>query len=165
MSTVFNEEKKKLESIRDLIQNETNPDNEAVKKSLNDLVEDYQDLLDQTVLLTKVSDRLQNKLDNTNEKLKVTNAKLKHTIDLLDELKISRKASTIVWLGALSMFFISELVIEPSVDFIANNYLMGLGLKTFIALLIKPVEGFIEERMKKQRKKEILALAEKEETE
>jgi hypothetical protein len=160
MNKIFVEEIERLEAKK-LLLNDDTIDKDLLFKNYSELIDDHKDLIDQAILLTKVSDRLQNKLDKTNDKLSLTNKKLQKTIDLLDEAKIGRKASTIVFLGAIGMFFIGELVIEPSVDFIANNFYMSLGLKTLIAVLIKPVESLLEEHMQKKRREEIIKSTEK----
>jgi hypothetical protein len=155
MNKIFFEEMEKLEAKKEMLSGES-IDKDLLLKNYLELIDDYKDLIDQAVLITKVSDRLQNKLDKTNEKLNITNKKLKKTIDLLDEAKIGRKASTIVFLGAIGMFFVGELFIEPSVDVIANNWYLSLGMKTLIAVLIKPIESLLEEYLQKKRRKEII---------
>jgi vacuolar-type H+-ATPase subunit I/STV1 len=161
MNKLFVEEIERLEERKSLLDNET-IDKDVLLKSYSDLINEHKELIDQAILITKVSDRLQNKLDKTNEKLSVTNQKLKKTIDLLDEAKIGRKASTIIFLAAIALFFISEIIIEPSIDFIANSFYIGLGLKALIAILIKPVEDLLEEKMQKDRRKEIIQSTEME---
>lgn len=128
------------------------------------LVENYEELIDQVKIITKISDRLQNKLNKTNEKLEVTNEalndtniKLNETIDALAEAKIGRKASTIVLIVAIGLFIISEAWIEPIIERSFSNFWVGLSLKLGVAILIKPGEDFTNKYMlKKARKKQLL---------
>lgn len=128
------------------------------------LVENYEELVGQVQIITKISDRLQNKLDKTNDMLEKTNEelndkniKLIETIDALTEAKIGRKAATIVMILAIVLFLVSEAVIEPAIEKQVNNWWVGLGLKFVVAILIKPGEDFINKYMlKKARKKQLI---------
>lgn len=127
------------------------------------LVENYEELIDQVKIITKISDRLQKKLNKTNEKLAVMNdqlndknIQLKETIDALTEAKIGRRASTIVMVVAILLFILSEVVIEPEIDRVVANNWVGLGLKLAVAILIKPGETLVEKSMlKRARKKQL----------
>jgi len=127
-------------------------------------VENYEELIDQVKIITRISDRLQKKLNKTNEALESTNEQLaelndqlNETIDQLTEAKIGRKAGTIVMIMVISLFIISEVFIEPIIDdAFPDNTLVGLGLKLVVALLIKPGEDFANKYMLRQaRKKQI----------
>lgn len=128
------------------------------------LVENYEEIIDQIKIITKISDRLQNKLNNTNEALEnsnnqlaALNNQLNETIDQLTEAKIGRRAATIVMMVAVGLFIISEVFIEPQIDkMFSDNVLVGLGLKLIVAIMIKPGEDFANKYMlKKARKKQI----------
>jgi predicted nuclease with TOPRIM domain len=128
------------------------------------LVENYEELIDQVKIITKISDRLQKKLNKTNEALENSNNQLaelnyqlNETIDQLTEAKIGRRAATIVMIVAIALFIISEAFIEPQIDkMFPNNFLAGLGLKLIVAILIKPGEDFANKYMlRKARKKQL----------
>lgn len=128
------------------------------------LVENYEELIDQVKIITKISDRLQNKLNKTNDSLETSNNQLaelnyqlNETIDQLTEAKIGRRAAGIVMIIAIGLFVISEVLIEPKIDnMFPDNSLVGLGLKLIVAVLIKPGEDFVNKYMlKKARKKQI----------
>lgn len=130
------------------------------------LIENYDELISQVKIITKISDRLQKKLNKTNDKLEVTNnqlndtnIKLNETIDALTEAKIGRKAGTIVMIVVIVLFIFSEVWIEPIIDshFPNSEYpLVGLALKLFVAILIKPGEDITNRYMlKNARKKQI----------
>ncbi len=128
------------------------------------LVENYEELIDQVKIITKISDRLQKKLNKTNIALEDSNIKLadlndqlNETIDQLTEAKIGRKAATIVMIVAIALFILSEAFIEPIIDrMFPNNFLIGLGLKLVVAILIKPGEDFTNKYMLKKARKEQL---------
>jgi hypothetical protein len=128
------------------------------------LVENYEELVDQVKIITKISDRLQNKLNKTNDALEASNVQLadlnhqlNETIDQLTEAKIGRRAGTIVLFIAIGLFIVSEVFIEPRIDdMFADNSLVGLSLKLVVAILIKPGEDFANKYLlKKARKKQI----------
>jgi len=123
------------------------------------LIENYEELVSQVKIITRISDRLQRKLDKTNTKLEQTNVQLNETIDALTEAKIGRKAATIVMIVAIALFVVSEAWIEPIIDshFPNSEYpFVGLGLKLVVAILIKPGEDLTNRYMlRKARKKQI----------
>lgn len=127
------------------------------------LVEDYEDLISQVKIITKISDRLQNKLNRTNDKLEILNdqlneknIQLKETIDALTAAKIGRRASTIILIVAVILFVFSEVIIEPYIEGLVDNNLVGLGLKLVVAILIKPGESLIENTMMRRARKKQL---------
>lgn len=118
-------------------------------------------LLEESSLITSVSDRLQNKLNRANEKITDQNGQLQQTIDMLTKARIGRKATTLVLILAIALFILSEAIIEPQIDgYVGNNFWVGLSLKGLIALMLKPIESLIERMMIhrtiKQRKKKLL---------
>ena len=127
------------------------------------LLENYEELVDQVKIITKISDRLQKKLNKTNDKLELTNdqlndtnLKLNETIDALTEAKIGRRSATIVMFVAIALFIISEVWIEPIIESHFGNGLVGLGLKLVVAILIKPGEDLMNKYMlKRARKKQL----------
>jgi len=136
---------------------------EELQLEYKQLLENYEELVGQVKIITKISDRLQKKLNKTNEKLEVTNnklhdtnIKLNETIDALTEAKIGRKAGTIVMMVAIGLFIISEWWIEPYIERLYGEGLVGLGLKLVVAILIKPGEDLTNKYMlKKARKKQL----------
>ncbi len=139
---------------------------EELQLQTKDLIENYEELVDQVKIITKISDRLQRKLNKTNEKLEQTNdelnetnIKLNETIDALTEAKIGRKSAIIVMIVAIALFIVSEAWIEPIIDkhFPNSQYpFVGLGLKLVVAILIKPGEDLTNKYMLKKARKEQL---------
>ena len=123
------------------------------KDSFKDLCHNYSELLDQTRLITKVSDKLQNKLNSAYEAVETKNLELQNTIDELTKARVGRKAQTIILFIGLSLFVLEEIVLEPIVDFSTNNNIWaGLSIKLVIALLLKPLESFVEDWLLKRAK-------------
>ncbi|OFY69793.1 MAG: hypothetical protein A3G23_14375 [Bacteroidetes bacterium RIFCSPLOWO2_12_FULL_37_12] len=120
---------------------------EKLKEELNYLMNEYEELLNQSKIITKVSDRLQNKFNNANLLLQKKNIELRHTIDELTKAKISKKATTLVLIIAIGLFIISEGLIEPIVEQYTKSFLVGFAFKGTIALLLKPIESLLESTM------------------
>jgi hypothetical protein len=149
MNSIFAKEEQNLAELEEMLKTE-NISNEDLMGGIKVFTQHFRDLLDQVVMLTKVSDRLQKKLDKTNEILNETNIELQNTIDELTLTKIDRKAKVIAYISIVILFLFSEVVIEPSIDFISNSIYMGLLIKAIIALLIKPIEEIFEHFMLKR---------------
>lgn len=141
---VFEKETAILERIQDFLKRE-DVSAEEYQVELKEIKHYYEDLLDQGMLITKVSDRLQNKLNNLNAKLNDKNTELQNTIDELTKARVGRRATTIVLLVAVGLFILSEGILEPQIEArLGDNVYMGLALKGVIALLLKPIETFTE---------------------
>lgn len=127
---------------------------EEYKEAYKELCHNYSELLDQTKLITKVSDKLQNKLNTVNEALEVKNIELSNTIDELTKARVGRKAQTIILFIGLSLFILEEIVLEPLIDSIVkDNIWISLAVKLVIAFLLKPLESFVESWLLKTAKK------------
>jgi len=138
---------------------------EDLKKSLESLTDHYEELLDQSKLITKVSDRQQKKIIRTSQALESNNKELQETIDALTKAKVGRKATTITLGIAIVLFLFSEGFLEPQIDQWVSEHdfadfgfdnvnFIGLGLKALLALLIRPIEKIVENRMLAQAMKE-----------
>ena len=114
------------------------------------LVADYEDLLKQTILITRVGDRLQKSVKEKNDELKAT-------IEELVKVKISRKATTVVFIVAIAIFIIVEAFIEPVIESHTDFY-YGLIIKLIIVLSIKPLEMMLEHNLlNRAKRKEIIS--------
>ena len=149
---LFKNEVKILENSKRLL-NEENISDQEYKDSFKELVFNYSDLLSQTKLITKVSDKLQNKLNSAYESLEVKNIELQNTIDELTKARVGRKAQTIILFIGLTLFVLEELILEPVIDNYSSNIWLGLAIKLIIALLLKPLELFVEGFLLKAAKK------------
>ncbi len=161
--TIFQKEKAFVEQAQAFINNEENHSIETLHHEFKALTGNYAELIDQIVLITRISDRLQKKLDQTNDKLSVLNSalndkniELQNTIDDLVKARVGRKATTIVFIFALVLFVFSEALIEPYIDSYADNIYMSLAIKAVIAMSIKPLEMLVESSMMKSARKKRL---------
>lgn len=151
---LFKSETQILETCEDLLKKEDITLQEY-KDSLKELCFNYSELLDQTRLITRVSDKLQNKLNSAYEAVEVKNIELRNTIDELTKARVGRKAQTIILFIGLSLFILEELILEPIVDkATGNNIWFSLGIKLIIAFLLKPLESFVEEWLLKAAAKQ-----------
>ncbi len=161
--SIYQNELNNLEQSKDFLKRD-NYSQIEMQLEFKKLVEDYGELIDQVKIITKISDRLQKKLNKTNDALESSNSQLgelnnqlNETIDQLTEAKIGRRASTIVLFIAIGLFVVSEVLLEPIIDdAFKDNSLVGLGLKLVVAILIKPGEDLANKYMlKKARKQQI----------
>lgn len=159
-STIFQQEAQNLESSKKFLerQNFTREQAGAQIKKMN---EEYAELLDQVKIITKISDRLQRKLDRTNDKLNQSNEELnkknielEQTIDALTKARVSRRATTIVFIVAIFLFVLTEALIEPEIEKVVDNMWIGLLLKFIVAALIKPGEMLLEKTLLKRARKQ-----------
>ena len=160
---IYHKEKAKLERTLAFLSSEDAASHEKTETELKAICDNYEELLDQTVLITRISDRLQKKLDKTNDKLQGLNdqlndknVELQNTIDDLVKAKAGRKATTIVFIFALFLFVFSEALIEPYVDSYANNMYLSLAIKGVIAMSIKPFEMLVETALLKAARKKTM---------
>jgi hypothetical protein len=157
---IFQKEKAFAQQAEEFIENEENHSVEKLTEEFKNLHGNYTELIDQIVLITRISDRLQKKLDQTNEKLSELNSaledkniQLQNTIDDLVKARVGRRATTIVFIFALVLFVFSEALIEPYIDSYADNIYISLAIKAVIAMSIKPLEMLVENSMMKSARK------------
>lgn len=131
---------------------------EDIYKEYSTLSHQYDQLLSETQVITKVSDRLQNKLNSANEQvqeindhLEVKNKQLQETIEELTKARIGRKATTIVILIAVFLFIIAETFIEPPIeDTFKDNFFLALILKFAVFLVLLPVDFIVKTTLLKR---------------
>ncbi|MDI9356605.1 MAG: hypothetical protein QM536_06250 [Chitinophagaceae bacterium] len=154
-------------------------DDEITKSDMLSFVNNYRDLLDQNKVMTKVSDRLQLKINKANEKIllqndeiKEKNTKLTEVIDQLMLAKIGKQAAGIILFFGLALFILEELFVEPVIDdylptIIPDNPLLtdnkilnlipiGIVPKTIIAIILKTGEGRLERFLTKNQQKKVI---------
>ncbi|HEY8400521.1 MAG TPA: response regulator [Cytophagaceae bacterium] len=72
---------------------------------------------------------------------------LKNALNDTKKAKIQRKATTVVLGIAIVLFIVSEAIVDPVIDSLTASLLIGLSFKGTIALILKPVESFLEKIM------------------
>lgn len=167
--TVFEYETEILARSREILNSESVTD---YKQPYNNLTNAYEALLNDIKLLTSVSDRLQKKHNQTNEKLREINEEfsqqaeeikaihealqsknteitarieeLRSTKNDLTLAKIRKRATSIIVVVAIILLVITELfdrfVMEGS----------SWASKIILIILIKPLDNFIMERLKRK---------------
>lgn len=161
-SHVFEKEVEILEKSQSIIEEESK---ESINLDLySELTNSYGQLLEETRLITRVSDRLQNKINRANDKLldqsekiniingelQKNNDILKSALEQLTKAKISNRANTIVLIFALILFLLSEAVLEPIVESRVDNIWLGLLFKGLIFALLKPIEMVVEKYLERR---------------
>ncbi|MEQ9467238.1 MAG: hypothetical protein RLN88_07480 [Ekhidna sp.] len=141
------------------------------KEDLDAFSDEYEELVAQAKVITRVSDRLQKKLDNANlqireqnEEIKDKNIELGKTIDQLVVARVGRKASTIMLSVALVLFILEQIFIEPKIEEVVDTPWVGYGILAVLFFIIKFLEGGLEKFFLNQEKKKILTQEKKEET-
>ena len=162
---VFIREAAILDNARDLVEAKSG-DSVAVMEQFQKMCLSYEDLLEQAKLITQVSDRLQNKLNNQNEIIASKNSELQETLDELTKAKASKSAATITMIFAVVLFFIEEFFLDKVIQRISPNPFVSFGAKAFMVFIVlKPVESIVEKFLLQQsirrNRKELVAAATK----
>ena len=160
---VFEEEISVLKRSR-LFLDQDNLSLDSCRKEFVFMQDRYDELLDQAKLITKVSDRLQNKINKANDQLESKNDELQDSLDALMKAKVGRKAATITIIVVIVLFLITEAFIEPIIEAKADHYfsdysgdaflpvptILALLAKGLIALSLRPIEKIVEKLLMKQ---------------
>ncbi|SNT30347.1 hypothetical protein SAMN05421640_3303 [Ekhidna lutea] len=133
------------------------------KEDLDSFSDEYEELVAQAKVITRVSDRLQKKLDNANmqireqnDEIKDKNVQLADTVTQLAKAKVGRKASTILLTVAVVLFILEQLLLEPIIDEYFDTQFVSLGILGALFLLIKFSEGALENYFMNKEKSKIL---------
>ncbi|WP_436516058.1 hypothetical protein [Ekhidna sp. To15] len=133
------------------------------KEDLDSFSDEYEELVAQAKVITRVSDRLQKKLDNANmqireqnDEIKDKNLQLADTVDQLAKAKVGRRASTILFTVAVVLFILEQVLLEPIIDQYFETKFISLGILGLLFLLVKFSEGAMESYFMNREKKKIL---------
>lgn len=134
------------------------------KEDLDSFSDEYEELVAQAKVITRVSDRLQKKLDNANlqireqnDEIKDKNVQLADTVDQLAQAKVGRRASTILFFVAVVLFMLEQLLLEPIIEEYFETQFISLGILGLLFILVKFSEGAMESFFMEREKKKILA--------
>ena len=143
---LYDEEGRALHVFREKIEL-----NRITRSDLRQFVENYHELLVQSKVITKVSDKLQSKLNRANERIKDQNEEiveknilLENTIGQLVKAKVGKKASTVIFTVAVVMFLSEEVFLGEAIAVIVHIQHLDLVLKASIAFALKFLEGGLE---------------------
>lgn len=133
------------------------------KEDLDSFSDEYEELVAQAKVITRVSDRLQKKLDNANlqireqnEEIKDKNIQLADTVDQLAKAKVGRRASTILFTLAVVLFILEQLLLEPIIERYFETKFISLAVLGLLFMLVKFSEGAMESYFMNREKKKIL---------
>lgn len=133
------------------------------KEDLDEFSEQYEDLIAQAKVITRVSDRLQKKLDKANIQIQDQNVEIKDknlelngTIEQLAQAKVGKKASGIMLTIALCLFVLEQIFIEPIIEAKISIPYVGYIVLVVLFFLVKFLEGRLEGYFMKQEKKKII---------
>lgn len=162
---LYHEEIKKLKEFRSKLESHS-----IYKEQLDEFSDDYEELVAQAKVITRVSDRLQKKLDGANiqireqnDEIKVKNVQLENTIDQLAKAKVGKRASTIMLTVALVLFVVEQVVLQPIIEQSISIPYMDLILLLVLFFVVKFFEGGLEKYFLKQEQKKILKSKDKSE--
>ncbi|MEQ8413327.1 MAG: hypothetical protein RIB71_02640 [Imperialibacter sp.] len=143
---LYDEEDKALHAFKTKAQQ-----NNISRKDLAQFIDSYQDLLIQSKVITKVSDKLQSKLNKANERIVEQNEEiveknslLESTIGQLVKAQVGKKASTIIFTAAVIMFLSEEVFLGEAIAVIVHIQYLDLVVKGCIAFGLKFLEGGLE---------------------
>ncbi|NQZ78532.1 MAG: hypothetical protein HRT61_20830 [Ekhidna sp.] len=134
------------------------------KEDLDGFCDEYEELVAQAKVITRVSDRLQKKLDNANiqireqnDEIKDKNVQLADTVDQLAKAKVGRRASTILFTVAVVLFILEQLLLEPIIEKYFETQYISLGILGLLFIIVKFSEGAMETFFMNREKRKILA--------
>ncbi|MEM9895789.1 MAG: hypothetical protein AAF789_05420 [Bacteroidota bacterium] len=163
---LYNEEINSLRKFRSKLDTHT-----IYKEDLDDFSNDYEELIAQAKVITRVSDRLQKKLDNANlqikdqnDEIKDKNQELEQTISQLVVAQVGKKASTIMFTVGFLLFVLEQIALEPIIEEKISIPYLGYGILALIFLFVKILEGRLEAYFLNKEKKKILEQEKKEES-
>lgn len=161
---LFERQIKELQHAENFLAQEGFVDSHTYKQEYAKLTAQFKESLDDLKLITKVSDKLQNKVNKSNEALDKKNKEIQDTLDALTKANVGRKATTMAFFIGIGLFICEELFLENVIEHhFGHDKLIGIAAKFLIAAILKPIEIYIEHRLmhaeiEKQREKEDLPL-------
>ncbi len=163
---LYHEEIANLENFKSKIETHA-----IFREDLDSFTNQYEELVAQAKVITRVSDRLQKKLDNANiqireqnEEIKDKNVQLKDTIDELAVARVGRRASAIMLTVALLLFILEQVFLQSIIDeYVASIlseqyvFLGSLLILGILFFLVKFFESRLESYFLDKEKKKIMA--------
>ncbi|MFY0686830.1 MAG: hypothetical protein JXQ90_06675 [Cyclobacteriaceae bacterium] len=162
---LYHEEVSNLQMFRDKL------DAHAIyKEDLDHFSDNYEELVAQAKVITRVSDRLQKKLDKANvqireqnDEIKEKNTELATTVEQLAKARVGRRAATFMLVIALGLFMMEQIWLQPKIDkFVSETFsdqYVGYGSLVILLILffvVKFFEGALESYFMNKEKKKII---------
>ncbi len=157
---LYHDEINNLKTFRKKLETHT-----IYKDDLHEFSDQYEELVAQAKVITRVSDRLQKKLDNANvqireqnEEIKDKNQELEVTISQLAKARVGRKASTIMLTVGLLLFVAEQLFLEPWIDANVDIPYLGYVILAGLFFVVQGLESGLEKYFLNKEKEKILTL-------
>jgi len=158
MKELYHDEVSNLDNFRKKIESRT-----IYKEDLDFFSEQYEELIAQAKVITRVSDRLQKKLDNANTQIRdqnqeITDKKndLESAVNQLVQAKVGKKASTLLFAITIGLLILEESFIDPLLNDLSGSQFISLGIKIGTAIVAKLFEGKLEEYFLNKEKDKII---------
>ena len=158
MKELYHDEVSNLKKFKEKIDEHT-----IYKEDLEHFSDQYEELVAQAKVITRVSDRLQKKLDGANlqirdqnKEITKANQELETTITQLAQARVGRKASTILFFAAIALFVLEEFTLEGILESLNIPAYVGIFIKVATFLSVKLFEGRLESYFMNIEKKKIL---------
>ncbi len=158
MKELYHDEVSNLDKFRKKIDSRT-----IFKEDLEFFSEQYEELIAQAKVITRVSDRLQKKLDTANTQIRDQNQEitdkndeLESAINQLVKAKVGKKASTILFIITIALLIFEEYFIDPLLDQFSGSDYISIGIKVATAIIAKLLEGKLEEYFLNREKDKII---------
>lgn len=155
---LYHDEINNLKTFRSKLETHT-----IYKDDLEFFSDQYEELVAQAKVITRVSDRLQKKLDSANlqireqnEEIKDKNMALEDTVIQLAKAKMGRRASTVMLTVAMGLFILEQIFLEPWIEANINIPYVGLAILVLLFFIVKALESTLEKYFMEQEKKKIL---------
>jgi hypothetical protein len=123
---------------------------EMLKQGLLSMVKSYEDLLDQTAFLTRINDRLEQRLNTASTSLYEKNAQLRQALTDLAKAQRTKQTYHIIYVMAATLFVFEEVIVDPIANIFETSVIIVIGLKLVVALLLKPTENMLQKMLMKR---------------
>lgn len=155
---LYHEEIDNLKKFRTKLETHT-----ILKEDLDEFSGQYEELVAQAKVITRVSDRLQKKLDNANlqirdqnHEIKNKNDELESTVLQLAKARVGRRAAGVMLVVALGLFVAEQIFLEPLIDQHVDIPYVGLGILLVLFFIVKGLESGLERYFMNKEKRKIL---------
>lgn len=155
---LYHEEVDNLNKFRDKLSSHA-----IYREDLEHFCGQYEELVAQAKVITRVSDRLQKKLDNANiqireqnEEIKEKNIQLGQTIQQLAKARVGRRASTIMLTVALLLFILEQYFLQPIIEEAVTIPYLDLGILGLLFFIVKFLESGLESYFMNKEKEKII---------
>ncbi|MCK5852513.1 response regulator [bacterium] len=131
--------------------------NEILEQNIR-LKQKSKEIIDQNSEIKQKNEEVLNINKNLDKLVKDRTKELKNTIEDLLRVNIGKKAYIILFITTIVMFLAVDVLVEPMLEDMLHNFIVLIGIKALIALLIKPIESFIEDYLFARARRKIVPI-------